>query len=69
LTERLGRLRVPTLVVRGVHDQLVPAEAARAWAGSVPGARVVEVPGVGHCLALEHPDVADEVEGFLVGTD
>jgi pimeloyl-ACP methyl ester carboxylesterase len=69
LTERLPRLRVPTLVVRGAQDRLVPAEAARAWAGSVPGARLVDVAGAGHCLALERPDVADDVEGFLVGTD
>ena len=69
LTERLGRIRVPTLVVRGEHDLLVPAEAAQAWVGSVPGARLLEVPGAGHCLPLERPEVAAEVEGFLVGPD
>jgi pimeloyl-ACP methyl ester carboxylesterase len=69
LTERLGRLRVPTLVLRGGADLLVPAEAARVWADSVPGARSAEISGAGHGLALERPDVADDVEGFLVGTD
>ncbi len=67
LTERLGRLRVPTLVVRGEQDLLVPAEAARIWSGSVPGASILEIPDAGHCLPLERPAVAAEVEGFLVG--
>jgi len=65
LTGRLGRVRVPTLVVRGERDLLVPAEAGRSWAESVPGARLVEIPGAGHCLPLEQPDVAAEVESFL----
>jgi len=67
LTERLGRVRVPTQVVRGQHDRLVPAEAGRTWADSVPGASLVEILGSGHCLPLERPDVAAEVESFLVG--
>jgi len=67
LTERLGRVRVPTLVVRGEQDRLVPAEAARTWAGSIPGARLVEIPDAGHCLPLERPDLAPEVESFLAG--
>jgi pimeloyl-ACP methyl ester carboxylesterase len=68
LTQRLGRLRVPSRVVRGEHDRLVPAEAGRTWAASVPGASLVEIPDAGHCLPLERPDVAAaEVESFLVG--
>ena len=68
LTERLGRIKVPTLVVRGHDDLLVPDEMARAWVASIPGARLSEIPGAGHCLPLERPDVAAEVEGFLVGS-
>jgi len=69
LTERLGRMRVPTLVVRGGGDLLVPEVTAGVWVGSVPGARLLEVPDAGHCLALERPEVAAEVEGFLGETD
>jgi pimeloyl-ACP methyl ester carboxylesterase len=69
LTERLGRVRVPTLVVRGTQDLLVPEVTGRVWAGSVPGARLLEVPDAGHCLVLERPDVAAEVEAFLGETD
>jgi pimeloyl-ACP methyl ester carboxylesterase len=68
LTERLGRIGVPTLVVRGRHDRLVPGAMARVWVGAVPGASLIEIPDAGHCLPLERPDVATEVEGFLVGS-
>lgn len=67
LSERLHRLRVPTLVMRGASDLLVPEESARAWVEAIAGARRIDVPGAGHCLPLERPEVADEVEGFLAG--
>jgi class 3 adenylate cyclase len=44
-------VRVPTLVLHGADDELVPPEAARYLSGRIPGARLVELPGVGH-LAL-----------------
>jgi pimeloyl-ACP methyl ester carboxylesterase len=65
LAERLGRVAVPTLVLRGEVDRLVPAEAGRAWVDGMPEAQFSEVPAVGHCLPLEWPPVATEVEGFL----
>ncbi len=68
LTERLGRVKGRALVVAGFSDRLVPEAAVRIWA-TLPGARVIEIPGAGHCLALEHPEIAGEVEGFLVGAD
>lgn len=46
--EPLGRLKVPTLVVHGDADRLVPLEAGRATAEAIPGARLVVVPGMGH---------------------
>jgi pimeloyl-ACP methyl ester carboxylesterase len=65
LTQRLSRVRVPTLVVRGREDLLVGSEAGQVWAGSIPGARLTEMPDAGHCLPLERPEVAAEVEGFV----
>ncbi len=44
-------VRVPTLVLHGADDEIVPPEAARYLTGRIPGARLVELPGVGH-LAL-----------------
>ena len=56
LAARLGRITAPTLVVRGVQDTLVPAAHAEAYASAVPDARLVEVEGTAHLLALERPD-------------
>jgi pimeloyl-ACP methyl ester carboxylesterase len=46
--ERLKNLQVPTLVIHGVDDVLVPVENGRLVAGAVPGARYMEIEGMGH---------------------
>lgn len=48
--ERLKVLRVPTLVIHGIDDVLVPVENGRLVAAAVPGARLVEFEGMGHDL-------------------
>jgi pimeloyl-ACP methyl ester carboxylesterase len=44
----LGSLKVPTLVVHGDADRLVPLEAGRATAAAIPGASLEIVEGMGH---------------------
>ena len=46
--ERLKLVRIPTLVVHGTDDVLVPIENGRRVAAAVPGARFLEVQGMGH---------------------
>ena len=46
------------LVIHGTADPLVPVEGGRAIAAGVPGARLVEIEGMGHALP---PAVWDEV--------
>ncbi len=53
---RLGALRVPTLVVTGDADRLVPPENSRRLARLIPGAQLVELPGAGHGFPFERPD-------------
>lgn len=61
-TERLNRLRVPTLVIHGVDDVLVPVENGRLVAHAVPGARLIEIDGMGHDLPKRvWPQVADAI--------
>jgi class 3 adenylate cyclase len=61
----LQAVRVPTLVLHGSEDTVVPVEVARYVASRIPAARLVELPGVGH-LAFGRGDViADEVERFV----
>jgi pimeloyl-ACP methyl ester carboxylesterase len=48
--ERLGSVRVPTLVIHGKNDPLVPVEGGIDTANAVPGARLVVIEGMGHDL-------------------
>lgn len=50
---RLGEIRVPTLVLAGAEDRLVPVENSRRIAEAIPGARLVLLPGAGHCFPFE----------------
>jgi pimeloyl-ACP methyl ester carboxylesterase len=48
--EALRQLRVPAVVIHGVDDILIPVENGRLVAAAVPGARLVEIEGMGHDL-------------------
>ncbi|WP_043630201.1 alpha/beta fold hydrolase [Nonomuraea candida] len=61
-TEALAGVRVPTLVVHGEADALVPVAGGRATAAAVPGARLVTYPGMGHDLPRAlWPDLVAEI--------
>jgi pimeloyl-ACP methyl ester carboxylesterase len=49
-TERLQRLDVPTVVIHGTKDRLVSPTGGRAVARAIPGAKLVEIEGMGHDL-------------------
>ncbi len=44
----LKSLKVPTLVIHGDADRLIPPDAGRATASAIPGARLEIVEGMGH---------------------
>src|SRR4051794_13863301 len=46
----LRRLDVPATVIHGADDKLVRPSGGRATARAIPGARLVEIPGMGHGL-------------------
>ena len=50
----LGAVRVPTLVIHGDADPLVPLACGVDTAESIPGARLVVVEGMGHALPISH---------------
>jgi pimeloyl-ACP methyl ester carboxylesterase len=63
----LPTVRVPTLVMHGTEDQIVPVEVARYTAQRLRTARLVEIPGVGH-LALGNArsnPIQEELKRFL----
>jgi pimeloyl-ACP methyl ester carboxylesterase len=52
----LGRIRCPTLIVRGAESPLLSAEGAAGFAAEIPGARIAVIEGAGHNPHLEQPD-------------
>ncbi|HUR48000.1 MAG TPA: alpha/beta hydrolase [Acidimicrobiales bacterium] len=56
LRRRLNRVKVPTVVLSGTKDGLIPPAHPEAFAAEIPGARLERVEA-GHMLVLERPDV------------
>ncbi len=61
LDAELGRIAVPTVIVAGAADRIVPAAAARALAAQIPGAELVLLPGAGHLLPHRHGERLAEI--------
>lgn len=65
---RLKNVTTPTLVIHGVDDPLVPVEGGRDTAAAIPGATILEVPGMGHDLPLALVEtIADAIAGHAKG--
>ncbi|MCE4553505.1 alpha/beta fold hydrolase [Roseateles cellulosilyticus] len=58
-------LRCPTLLIRGADSDLLSADTAQAMTQRGPGARLVELPGIGHAPTLTHDDQIAIVRDFL----
>ena len=57
-------VRVPTLILHGVKDDVVPIERSRTFAADKPWVRLVELPN-GHELVASIPTLLAESEAFL----
>ena len=61
----LHRIKVPTLVLWGAEDKLLPVQYAEVWRREVPGATVEIIPACGHLLHVEQAErVASRVLAF-----
>jgi len=57
ITDRLGEISCPALVIHGTEDTAVPVAAGQQLAASLPGAdAVVLVDGAAHASNLTHPE-------------
>lgn len=59
-TELLGTISVPTLVLSGEEDGLIPPLDSHEMASAVPGSAFLVVPGAGHLTPIERPDAFSE---------
>jgi pimeloyl-ACP methyl ester carboxylesterase len=57
----LSTIAVPTLIVWGERDNLVPARLATEWHKAIPGSRVAIVPRARHVPMVENPSAFTDV--------
>ena len=69
VTDRLGEISVPTLVIAGALDQVVPPEATRLVAERINDARLEVDPDCGHTVRATFTDYHNLVEAFLAEGD
>jgi pimeloyl-ACP methyl ester carboxylesterase len=60
----LHRLTMPTLILWGEADRIIPVGQAPVWAGLIAGAEVRTLPGIGHLVFDESDDAIDAVAAF-----
>lgn len=60
--EQLKTITVPTLVIHGADDPLVPAEGGRDTAKNIPGARIEIIEGMGHEIS---PGLAERLADLI----
>lgn len=66
-TPFLKDIGVPSLVVAGSADMLIPAKVSQEMAVALPDTEYVEIPGGYHMLMLEHPDEVAAAVSRLLG--
>jgi pimeloyl-ACP methyl ester carboxylesterase len=67
ITDRLGEIGVPAVVIHGTEDTAIPMERAEALAAGLTGAgEVVKVPGA-HAANLTHPAEVNAAIGKFLG--
>lgn len=64
--DALSNLKVPTLVMAGEEDRIIPVESSVEFAAAIPGAQLVTYPDGGHVPMEQLPNrSADDLRAFL----
>lgn len=61
LEHRLPRLHVPTTIIWGAADRLLPPAQAHRWLQALPAARIQTVEGSGHFPNYETPEAVTQI--------
>lgn len=56
----LAAIKVPTLVLTGEDDKVIPPDRSDEMAAAIPHARLVKVPECGHESTLEQPKIVNQ---------
>ncbi len=67
---RLGRIKVPTLILSGTDDKMVPPHYAQTMHQKIKNSLLLSMDGAGHMLMLENPLAVTKSLGlFLTGVE
>jgi 3-oxoadipate enol-lactonase len=66
---RLSRINLPTMIVHGRHDRLIPVANADLMAERMPRARLQILEHSGHLYPTEQPDIDEQISAFMAGCD
>jgi len=55
--ENLDRIHCPVTIAWGTKDRLIHPRQAQRWVDAIPGARLVELPGLGHAPMSDDPEL------------
>ena len=69
LPHLLGAVRVPSLVVWGDDDKVVPLSAGKRYVETLPQAKLHVVESCGHCIDMEKPEVLAKLVTEFIGRE
>lgn len=64
--QRLTGIRMPTLILQGDDDLMIPTKGSHIMAGLIPDARIRVYPDAAHASLFQYPaEAAKDINGFL----
>ena len=61
----LHRVKMPTLIIWGDEDKIIPVQQTQMWRKLIPNAEIMVFKGAGHLVHLEKPEALEAVAKFL----
>jgi 3-oxoadipate enol-lactonase len=61
LSNQVNSIRVPTLIITGERDSVVPPEVQIELANQIPDAKHVFIPDAGHAVSVEQPEEYNQI--------
>jgi 3-oxoadipate enol-lactonase len=62
-TQSLSKIKIPTLLLCGEEDKLIPADIMKDMAAKISGSETYIIPGAGHISPLENPSYTNTIIG------
>jgi triacylglycerol lipase len=54
--DKVAKITIPTLIIWGGNDPIVPLEDGKDYAAKIPGAKLIIIPECGHAPSIERPE-------------